>query len=110
MAMINPFILANKQGIPQLEATGVTSDATTTTVTYSFAPHRFVNAPYNGLIAFKLPERPSGTSTYSIRFTSPNGGSVQLQSKAGAATGANIPGAGIYVAYYDYSTGLLQLI
>lgn len=50
MAFISPFIMANKNGIPRLESTGVTVG--TTNVRFSFRNHPFLSAPFSGLILF----------------------------------------------------------
>lgn len=52
MAFISPFIMANKNGIPRLESTGVTVG--TTNVRFSFRNHPFLSAPFSGLILFRL--------------------------------------------------------
>ena len=61
MAFISPFIMANKNGIPRLESTGVTVGATN--VRFSFRNHPFLSAPFSGLILFRLAQPiPSGTT------------------------------------------------
>lgn len=101
-----PFIWSNRFGIPRLEATGVT--VTTTAVTYSFQPHRFLNTPYSGLILFKLPAYTAPATAVPIVFNT-NGTTQALTTANGEAiTSAEVSGAGIYLAYYE--NGTLQLL
>lgn len=106
MAWYNPFIWANKQGIPRLEATGVTVG--TSSVVYSFKNHAFLNSNFAGLIIFKLPAFTAPTTAVPIVFDT-NGKSVNVTTLAGAnVTSAELSSAGIYLAFYDGST--LQLL
>ena len=41
MSLFNPFIMANRNGIPRIEATGV--NVSTTAVTFSFQRNAFYN-------------------------------------------------------------------
>lgn len=106
MTFINPFILTNAQGIPRLEATGVTVN--TSNVVFSFKNHRFLNYPYVGLILFKLPSYTAPSPAVPIVFDT-NGNSQALTTLNGAAvTSAELSSAGIYLAFYDGNT--LQLL
>lgn len=107
--MINPFILANRQGIPRLESTGVTVG--TDSVTFSFKEHQFLNNPYLGLIVFKLPAIPTGTTT-TLPIIFKSGTSSQNVTTFGgtALTVASMSGSGIVLGFYDSSSNTLQLI
>lgn len=47
MPLFNPFILANKNGIPRIEATGV--NISTTAVTFTFQKNAFIIGTLLGL-------------------------------------------------------------
>lgn len=107
---VSPFILANKEGIPRLESTGVS--VSTTNVKYSFRNHRFLSFPFIGLILFKLDQAiPAGTTgTLPIVFDT-NGRSQELTTLGGTAvTAADLTETGIYLAAYDSTSGVLQLL
>lgn len=53
MILLNPYVYANRNGIPRLEASSV--NVGTTNVTFTFIPHNFLNKAYSGLVLFKLP-------------------------------------------------------
>ncbi len=104
---INPFIWANRFGIPRLEATNVT--ISTTAVTYSFNPHRFLNANFAGLILFKLPAYTAPTTAVPIVFDT-DGTSKNLVTLNGDnVTSAQLNSSGVYLAYYE-TNGNLQLL
>lgn len=106
MAWINPFIWANKQGIPRLEATEVIVG--TSSVVYNFKSHAFLNANFAGLIIFKLPAFTAPTTAVPIVFNT-NNKSINLTTLNGAnITSAELNLAGIYLAFYDGTT--LQLL
>jgi len=109
MAIIsNPFIWANRQGIPRLEATGVTVG--TDNVTFSFNPHAFLSYPFLGLILFKLPSYTAPATAVPVVFNT-NGRTQALTTLGGSAvTSAQVNEAGIYLAVYDSTTSTLQLI
>ena len=102
MAFISPFIMANKNGIPRLESTGVTVG--TTNVRFS--------APFSGLILFRLAQPiPSGTTgTLPVVFDT-NGATQALTTIAGAdVTASDITGTGIYLCYYESGSNTLQIL
>lgn len=106
---INPYILANSQGIPRLRATGVT--VTATEVRFSFQNHPFLNAPFVGKLLFKLPAVPAGTAgTLPVVFATNGGSQAAVSYETGAPlTAANIARAGIYDAIYDSEDGVLYV-
>lgn len=106
MPVINPFILANKNGIPRLEATSVSIN--TDNVTFNFNNHPFLNNYYSGLLIFKLPSFTAPTTAVPIIFNT-NGTTVNLTTLGGTnVTSAQINLSGIYLTYYDGNT--LQLL
>lgn len=106
-AMIfNPFIWANKSGIPRLEATDVTVG--TSSVVFNFKNHSFLNAQFAGLIIFKLPAYTAPDTAVPIIFNT-NGKSVNLTTLGGEnVTSSQVNLAGVYVAFYDGTS--LQLL
>ena len=83
MILLNPYVYANRNGIPRLEA-------------------------YSGLILFKLPGFTAPTTAVPIVFST-NGKDQDLTTLGGAAvTSATLNQAGIYLAYYENNT--LQLL
>lgn len=98
-----------QRNIARVESVGVAISGSN--VVYTFRNHSFVDSPYNGIVIIKLLAVPSdATSTQPIVFNSGNG-NVNLTKVGGVnATVADITGAGIYLTYYDSSTGTLQLI
>ena len=101
----------NRNGIPCIQTTGVT--VSTTNVVFSFAPHRFVNEYFQGILAVKInSEIPSGTTTtLPIQFTTTNvdNSTTDLKTLAGAdVTVADWGGTGIILCFYDRATGILQ--
>ena len=106
---INPYILANTQGIPRLQATGVT--VTTTEVRFSFRNHRFLNFPFVGKLLFKLPAIPTGTTeTLPVVFsTNGNSQSAVNYDTGETLTVADVARAGIYDAIYDSEDGILYV-
>lgn len=104
MILLNPYVYANKQGIPRLEAVTLTTDA----ATFNFGSHRYLNLPYSGFILFKLPSFTAPTTAVPIVFNT-NGKTQALTTLGGAAvTSAELNKAGIYLAYYENNT--LQLL
>lgn len=108
---INPInYMSNRGGIPRLQSTGVT--VTTTDVQFSFNANATFSNNFSGLVLVRLPQAiPSGTTTtLPIVFTSAAGSQALTLSSGTAATVADIPGAGVYLVYYDRPTNTLQLI
>lgn len=109
-SIINPVFLANRGGIPRIESTGV--NVTTTGVNWEFKTDIRLSRMFSGLVIVRLAQAvPEGTTaTLPVSFVS--AGSTQpLTGFGGAAiTAGDIPGTGIYLAYYEGSTGVLQLM
>lgn len=106
---INPYILANSQGIPRLQANSVTVN--TSEVRFSFQNHRFLNAPFVGLILFKLPSIPTGTTaTLPVVFATNGNNQAAINYETGAPlTVADVARAGIFLAIYDSEDGTLYV-
>jgi len=106
MAILNPFIWANKGGIIRLEAASVSVGASE--VTYTFQPHRFLDAPYSGLILLKLPSYTAPATAVPVVFST--GGRTQAVTTVNgdAVTSASLSGSGVYLAYYE--NGTLQML
>lgn len=106
---INPYILANSQGIPRLRATGVT--VTATEVRFTFQSHGFLNNPFIGKLLFKLPAIPAGTTgTLPVVFATNGNSQTAVNYATGATlTAADIARAGIYDAIFDSEDGILYV-
>ena len=104
MPFINPFIMANKNGIPRLESTGVTVG--TANVRFSFRNHPFLSAPFS--LAQPVPAGTTGTLP--VVFDT-NGTTQDLTTIAGAnVTASDITGTGIYLCYYESGSNTLQIL
>lgn len=106
MNILNPYIWANKGGIVRLEATGVT--VSTTAVTFNFQSHRFLNAPYSGLILFKLPSYTAPSTAVPVVFNTDGKAQAVTSINGEDVTSADLSGSGIYLAYYE--NGTLQIL
>ena len=106
---IAPYMLANSQGIPRLQATAVA--VTATEVRFSFRSHPFLNAPFIGKLLFKLPAIPAGTTgTLPVVFTTNGNNQAAINYETGETlTAADVARAGIYDAIYDSEDGLLYV-
>lgn len=112
MSTIVPFYInTNANGIPALKSLSV--NVTSTDVRFDFNNHRNIGAPYRGYITFYLAQSiPSGTTTtLPIVFTSGGANAQPLTTFDGAAvTVADLLGTGVYLAWYEKETSILQLI
>lgn len=110
MARLIPF---NRTGIVGLETLGVISE--TGSLTFTFQNHQYVNTPYNGLLLIKFTARPSTTPTGTTPiFFETQGllGSRKAVTKAGGAalTAADISIPGYYLFFYDFNTGVVEMV
>jgi len=106
MSLFNPFIMANRNGIPRIEATGV--NVSTTAVTFSFQRNAFYNRNFAGLIIFKLPAYTAPATVVPVIFDT-DGESQAVTTLSGAAvTSAELNQSGIYLGFYDGN--ILQLL
>lgn len=107
--MIPAYFMANINGIPRIESTGVVVG--TDSVVYNFRSHNYIRRPFNGLVLVRLNQPiPTGTTaTLPIVF---NSGNAQPVTTYGGEelTAADITGTGVYLFYYDSASGTLQLI
>lgn len=110
MAVINPFILANKSGIPRIKSTSVAVGASA--VQFDFQNHPFLTRPFVGLLLIKIDQDiPTGTTTtLPITFNTNGVSKTLLWHDDEEVTVANWSGKGIYLAVYDSTTGKLQLL
>lgn len=104
--LFNPFIMANRNGIPRIEATGVNINSTS--VVFTFQKNVFYNKNFAGIILFKLPSYVVPTSPVPISFDT-DGDIKEVTTLDGAVvTSAQLNKSGIYLAFYDGNT--LQLL
>lgn len=106
MSLYNPLFLANRNGIPRIEATGV--NVSTTAVTYTFQRNAFYNRNFAGLILFKLPAYTAPTTAVPIIFDTDGEQQAVITLDGVAVTSAELNKSGIYLAFYDGS--ILQLL
>lgn len=110
--MILPaYINVNQTGIPTLRSLSVSVG--TTDVRFDFNNHRNVGRPFRGLLIVNLAQAiPAGTTaTLPIVFTTGGGNVASLTTFNGdPITVADIPGTGIYLAWYESQTDSLQLL
>lgn len=106
MSLYNPLFLANRNGIPRIEATGV--NVSTTAVTYTFQRNAFYNRNFAGLILFKLPAYAAPTTAVPIIFDTDGEQQTVTTLDGVTVTSAELNKSGIYLAFYDGS--ILQLL
>lgn len=106
MSLFNPLFLANRNGIPRIEATGV--NVSTTAVTYTFQRNAFYNRNFAGLILFKLPAYAAPTTAVPIIFDTDGEQQTVTTLDGVTVTSAELNKSGIYLAFYDGS--ILQLL
>ena len=110
--MILPtYINVNRGGIPTISS--VSATVTTTAVQFDFNNHPNIGSPFRGLLIVRLNQAiPSGTTgTLPIVFTSGGESPKNLTGFNGAdVTVSQIPGTGIFLCWYESSTGTLQLL
>lgn len=101
-----PFNFANRNGIPMIESTNVTTTDTNVVINIPNRAFRFLNG--TGLILFRL--NTEITETLPIIFAS-NEFTQPLTIVGGdAATSTNMSGVGIYLIYYAKDANLMQLV
>ncbi len=106
MSLFNPFIMANRNGIPRIEATGV--NVSTTSVTFSFQRNAFYNRNFAGLIIFRLPAYTAPATAVPIIFDTDGDSQVVTTLNGAAITSADLNKSGIYLGFYDGN--ILQLL
>ena len=102
-----PYNFANRNGIPMLESTSVTTNTTNVIINIPNRAFRFLNG--TGLLLFRLNTEITDASLpivfSSNEFTQP----LTIVGGA-AATGANMSEIGVYLIYYDKNSNLMQLM
>lgn len=106
MSLFNPFIMANRNGIPRIEATGV--NVSTTSVTFSFQRNAFYNRNFAGLIIFRLPAYTAPATAVPIIFDTDGDSQIVTTLNGVAITSADLNKSGIYLGFYDGN--ILQLL
>ena len=105
------YINVNVNGIPALRSLSVNVSATQ--VSFDFKNHRNIGRPFRGLLVLNIAQAiPEGTTTtLPVVLTSDGNNPQPLTTFNGeAVTVANIPGVGIYLAWYEAQTNTLQLL
>ena len=98
--------MANRNGIPRIEATGVTVN--TNNVVYSFQRNGFFNRNFAGLIIFRLPAYTPPSTSVPVIFDTDGESQAVTALGGGNVTSAQLNESGIYLAFYDGNT--LQLL
>lgn len=111
--MILPtYINVNRSGIPAISSVSV--NVTSTAVQFDFNNHPNIGSPFRGLLIVRLNQSIPSTAatTLPIIFTSGGGNNpINLKGFKGQnVTVANLSGTGIYICWYESSTGNLQLL
>lgn len=106
MSLFNPFIMANRNGIPRIEATDVM--VTSNSVVFNFQQNAFDNHNFAGLIIFKLPAYTAPVTPVPIIFNTD--GKSQQVTYIGSVdvTSTELNKSGIYIGFYDGN--ILQLL
>lgn len=102
-----PFNFANRNGIPMIESSSVTVNATNVVINIHDRSFRFLSG--TGLILFRLNTEITNT-TLPIIFSSNNFTQPLTIVGGDNATGTNIAGVGIYLIYYDKTANTMQLL
>lgn len=108
---IAPYFFCNKNGIPCIESQS--ANLTTTSCTYYFKNHPFLNSNYQGLVAVKIAQSVSAPSTSVPVMFDTVGAAAPIQVKTRGNTAvdtSDINALGVYLCFYDRSSNTLQLI
>jgi hypothetical protein len=106
---MTPLRYSNRNGFPCLESIGAT--LTTSTLTYNFNRHPFVNNYFYGGFFVKLSSTPTAPETaVPVQFTTAGGNATAVLDKTGAAITTATIADGIYLAFYDRDNDKLQLL
>lgn len=102
----------NRTGFPCIESASVSSDGTTTTVT--FDNHRLIQKGFQGGFWIRIPQTiETGTDVVQFTITGVSGSTLPLNLSTGVqATVADIAttGGGVFLIFYDRVANRLQLI
>lgn len=102
----------NTKGIPAIESIGITSNGSTTTIT--FKNHPYVSSYFAGGFWVKISQSlVSGSNVIQFATNGVSGSEMPLYLSTGdQATAANLVsnGTGIHLCFYDRDTNRLQLI
>lgn len=106
---MTPLRYSNRYGFPCIE--NVSTNLTTSELTYTFNRQPQVNNYFYGGLFIKLnntPEAPS--AAVPVQFTTQNGPTISVLNKEGNAVTTATITDGIYIAFYDRDTNKLQLL
>lgn len=107
---VYPYNYLNKRGIPAVQTRSVSVN--TDNVAFAFADHAFAGIPFTGLVLVYIAQDiPTGTTgTLPVVFQT-NGAVQEVTGYGGdAVTVDDLAGTGVYLAFYDRGSGLLQLM
>lgn len=110
--MNNLVRFVNRTGFPCIESASVSSDGTTTTITFN--NHNLIQRGFQGGFWVRFPQTiETGTDVVQFTITDVSGSTLPLNLSTGEqATTANIAttGGGVFLIFYDRVANRLQLI
>ena len=104
-----PLRFSNRNGFPCIES--ISTDLTTTALTYTFNRHPFVNNYFYGGLFIKLSSTPTApTTAVPVNFVTQGNSPIAVLDKEGNAVTTATITDGIFIAFYDRDTNKLQLL
>lgn len=104
-----PINFANIRGIPMIASSNV--EVTTDNVIITIPRRAFRGLASSGFIAFRLTQPlPTGGAALPIVIQSNDFAQALTVVGGTAATGAQMPGVGVYLIWYDKCSNLMQLL
>ena len=98
----------NKRGIPAVQTRSVSVNADN--VVFAFADHAFAGIPFTGLVLVYIAQDVPAGTTGTLPVVFQTNGAVQEVTGYGGGAVADLAGTGVYLAFYDRGSGLLQLM
>lgn len=114
-----PIKWVNKCGIPVLETISVTTDTDASSISYRICPWKFRQLPCSGLFLLRVNQAPAdGSDAFTVSLnvsptttaTGTTTGGALLNSSLEPVTGAEVVLRGVYLVYYNKSTGEFILV
>lgn len=104
-----PMNFANIRGIPMIATSNV--EVTTDNVVLTIPRRAFRSLANSGFVAFRLTQTlPTGGATLPIVIQSSEFTQSLTVVGGAAATGAQMPGTGVYLIWYDKCSDMMQLL
>lgn len=104
-----PFNFSNRRGIPMIESNSITTSTDAVTITLPNRVFRWLND--KGIVLFRLGQAiPTASNDLPIILSSNDYTQPLTLAGGDPATGVNLVGPGVYLAYYDKDANLMQLL